>query len=106
MTTKRALVVVVGLFALFALVAVVFVLVFRSTGMLDFEGPFGLKLNLGGQNAPAPRPGAINAEDLKAGKDLRAHGNTGGDVEVKRAAAQGNIDLSTEPPARAPDPKQ
>jgi hypothetical protein len=93
--TNTAIAVVAGLLAL---VAVAFLVVFRDSGTAYFQGPFGISGSLEGRN-PAPAPGAIAGEDLSAANEV------GGDVDVKRAAAEGDITLGVKSKGNAAAPK-
>ncbi|WP_133511582.1 hypothetical protein [Candidatus Thiosymbion oneisti] len=102
MSKNKAMVLVA---ALVAVVMVVFILVFRDSAAIRAIFPFGTEVSLEGQNAPPPRPGQVEGEGLDAGGDLSAENRVGGDVRVKDAKAQGDIDLSTQAAGGNRDPK-
>lgn len=91
--------------ALMLVVVLVSVLRYRGKGKVNMRLPFGAAVDLEGDNATPPRGGRIIGEDLQAGRDLKAIGKTGGDVEVRRAKAGGDLTLGTEQPRSDRDPK-
>lgn len=102
MDNNTAIVLVVSVLAL---VAVAFLLVFRSRGKARFKGPFGIQGTLDGGNEPSPRPPGITAAHLKAGGTLRAVNQAGGNLEVKHAEAKQDMTLGVTSPGETPAPK-
>ena len=101
--SKNSAIIVVA--ALVAVIVVAFVFVFRDSATIRAVLPFGTQVSLEGGNEPPPKPGSIEGKGLEAGGDLTAKSQTGGDVKVEAAKAQGNIELVTQEPGSDGDPK-
>ena len=97
--SKSAAMVLVA--ALVAVVAITFAVVYRGGGNVNVELPGGGSIGIGGKAQEVQAPGAIVGEDLNAAGAINAAGETGGDVQVRRADAGGDINLSTQNPGQA-----
>ncbi|WP_141699153.1 hypothetical protein [Candidatus Thiosymbion oneisti] len=102
MSKNKAMVLVA---ASVAVVVVVFVLIFRDSVNIRAIFPFGTEVSLKGGDPSPPGPGRIEGEGLDAGGDLSAENRVGGDVRLKDAKAQGDIDLSIQATGGNKDPK-
>lgn len=110
MDTTTGIVIVI---ALFALIAVAYLFVFRKKGKMNIDTPLG-KLNIEGSNedssqpeytAPAPLPGVAikNAKSRSGG--LLGEDRTGRGVQAEDVEVETDILLSSENPTDKPDPK-
>jgi hypothetical protein len=95
---------VAGLAAV-ALVAVTYLVLARGGGTIEAEGPGDTRVTIKGESTPVPKTGRIEGEDLTTGGALNADNKDGGDVAIKRARAEGDINLSTGSQEGATDPK-
>ncbi len=95
---------VAGLAAV-ALVAVTYLVLSRGGGTIEVKGPGQHTVTIKGEGTPEPKTGRVAGEDLTAGGELNAENKVGGDVEIKRATAEGDINLSTGSQEGGADPK-
>lgn len=110
MDTTTAIVIVV---ALFALIAVAYLFVFRRQGKMNIDTPLG-KLNIEGSNEessqPAqpvaePQPG-VSAKEIKSRSGgLLAEDRTGRGAVAEDVEVETDVLISSENPGEKPDPK-
>lgn len=95
----------VALVAAVALVTISYLMLHNGGGILEAQGPGGTKLTVEGKGHTVSQPGSISGQDLSAGGNIEATAKTGGDVEISRGKADGDIKLSTEGSSGSADPK-
>jgi hypothetical protein len=95
--------------ALFALIAVAYLFVFRKQGKMNIDTPLG-KLNIEGSNQPeqtiaAPLPGVSVKGAKSHSGGLLAEDRTGRGAQAEDVEVETDILISSENPADKADPK-
>lgn len=92
--------------ALFALIVIGFLLVFRRRGKAEVKGPFNLGLNVEGSNDPPPPIVGVNIEGAKSrAGGLNAEDTAGGHVNVRDVEVQNDINVSRGASSEDTNPK-
>jgi len=92
--------------AIFALVVVAILLVFRQRASGKIQGPLGTGLEWDAANAPPPTTPAVKVKKVESrGGGLLAEDRTGRGVDLKDVKVQDDILASSEPPTGKQDPK-
>jgi len=92
--------------AIFALIVVAVLLVFRKRAKIKITGPVGTGLEVNASNEPSPSTPAIVVEDAESREGgLLTEDGTGRGVHVRRTTTQDDILISTQPPTADSDPK-
>ena len=100
MDTNLTYIIIVGIFAIIALVAF---FQFRKRTKVDFNGPFGTGLKVDASNEPTPPTPAVKGENIKSRKGgLKAHDETGRGVDVKDVEVEKDVDLKSTADPKAP----
>ena len=81
--------------AIFALIVVAIVLVFRQQIEVKIKGFLGMEMDVKASNPSQSMPGGALIEDVEAGGDARAKTSTGGDAIVRRTKAEGDVEATS-----------
>jgi len=91
--------------AIFAVVIVIALLLFRKRVKATLSGPFKSKLAIDARNPDPQTPSAVVEEATSHKGSIKAGGHTGKGAVARRVEAEGDISATSSPPEGNPSPK-